>query len=334
MLCDDSSVPAVCSGCEAGYVEDYGRCIVDGITYGDACEMDADCPGTGTPGQAIICNPTTGGYCLSFNAPECDTPGQPCTDDPNSMCVQVDDPYYGTFYLCMEGCTDDTDCRPGYWCNDNAFDSGYTACDQIMDCSTYGCNDANNDLYCDADDDTCWFDACAADPCSSVANSTGTCINMQDDYACECQAGYIWNEETMTCEQFVCPATDLGTWSGTAIQETGDSCNGGTMYGNASLTCTGYSASSNELLYSITVPNGQTINVTMTPDASNSQDSSLYILEACDDLDGATCLAGADDTFGGEAETLSWTNNSGADMTVYIVADAYSGCGALTLDVQ
>lgn len=337
MLCDDSSVPAVCSGCESGYVEDYGRCIVDGITYGDACEMDADCPGTGDPGSSIFCDSYTGGACTSVNAPECATPGQPCTDDPDSMCVQVDS-MFGTYFFCMEGCTDDTDCRPGYFCNDNIFEAGFTACDQIQDCGTYGCNDSGNTLYCNQDQnsedyDACWVDACAADPCNGVANSTGTCLNDKDGYACECDSTHMWNPDTMACDPFTCGAVDLGTWNGTAIQETGDSCNGTTIYGNATLGCTSYAASSNELVYSLTVPNGETIDVTMTPDGNNDQDSSLYILEACNDLDGATCLVGVDEA-GSDAETVSWTNNTGGSMTVYIIADAYSGCGALTLDIQ
>lgn len=339
MVCDDTQEPPICDGCAEGYVEGYNnRCIVEGLGYGSPCEKDADCPGTGEPGSEIVCGDTTSGSCMSIMAPECDTAGEPCTDDASSVCLVFD--YYGNdVYLCAHACETDDDCRPGYRCNEDSYGSGYAACEAIWECGEYGCNDANGDLFCNEEEgsddyDMCWIDGCETAPCDSVDNSTGVCINSGDSYACECGSEYVWDPDTMACEDFTCPADDLGTWDGTAIGATGDSCNGTLLYGNSSLECTGFQAAGEELVYSLTVPDGETIVITQTPVGESEQDSALYILTACNDLNGATCLAGADETYGGEAETLTWTNETGEALMIYIVADAFSGCGEISLDIQ
>lgn len=139
---------------------------------------------------------------------------------------------------------------------------------------------------------------------------------------------------TQTLEDTLLCLVDLGTFSGTPIIQTGDSCTGTTDYGNSTVSCTSYTASAEELLYSVVVPDGETITVTQTPIGGNTQDSSLYLLDDCADMDAVNCLAGADSTFGGEVETLNWTNTTGANMTVYIVVDAFFGCGQVQLDID
>jgi hypothetical protein len=340
MECDDSSVPAVCSGCLSGYEPGYGRCILPDTTYGDPCEQDGDCPGTGSVGGNVACNPTTGGACISFNTPECATAGQPCTDDPDSMCVYLQS-LFGDYYICMEGCTDDSDCRPGYWCNPDVYGSGTQACDAIADCSDYGCNDGAT-MRCEENPNApgggmCWLDACASDPCSGVANSTGDCENNEDGYACVCDATHAWNMETEACDiAFSCGAIDLGTLGGTMLTDSVDTCAGASAYGSETLGCTGFAAAGNERVFSVTVPAGETMIARMTPQAGNDQDSAFYVLTRCNDVSGLTCQAGADNTGGGETETVSWTNDSGSDQTVYLIADAYSTgtCGMIDIEVE
>jgi len=150
----------------------------------------------------------------------------------------------------------------------------------------------------------------------------------------DCEEGYVWDDVDQQCEPWECTTVDLGTWDGTPINEAGDSCTGTKLFGNSETNCTGYPAGGEELIYSLVVPDGETIDVTMTPDTENAQDSALYLLAECLDFSRETCLAGVDETLGGEAETLSYTNDSGDVQTVYVYADAYSGCGAITLDIE
>lgn len=131
-----------------------------------------------------------------------------------------------------------------------------------------------------------------------------------------------------------CQATDLGTFGGTLITAQGDSCTGTYWYGANSLACTGWPAGAEELVYSVTIPAGTTVNITQTPTGGATQDTSLYVLTTCEDWLGATCVAGADDTLGGEAETLSYTNSATSDRLIYIIADSYSGCGTFDLTIQ
>jgi len=340
MDCNDTPSPSVCEGCLAGYDPAYGRCIVAGTTYGASCLEDGDCPGTGLAGTDVFCSggpglggPTTGGMCYSVNAPECTANGQPCSDDANSRCVVSTGT--GNSY-CFHACAVDTDCRAGYFCMQDIFGSGQMACMPIADCTTSGCNDPGSTLYCDTgNSEMCWVDACTpTNPCQGQANSTGVCANDLESFSCECNAGYLWNGTAAECQLCDDTTTDLGTFAGAAIQTTGDSCTGTSVYSPAGTTCTGYSAASQELVYRLIVNSGDTINVTMTPISGNGQDSSLYLVSDCMDFDATTCLAGADATFGGEAETASYTNSTGAAMTVYIVADAYSDCGDIQLDIN
>jgi hypothetical protein len=340
MGCNDTPTPSECEGCLAGYVPAYGRCYVAGTTYGATCLADGDCPGTGLAGTEAFCSggpglggPSTGGMCYSVNTPECTANGQPCSDDADSRCVVSTGT--GNAY-CFHACAADTDCRPGYFCMADIFGSGQMACMPIPDCSTSGCNDPGSTLYCDAGgSDMCWVDACnPTNPCLSEANSTGVCANDLDSFICECNAGYLWNSTAADCQLCDDTTTDLGTFAGAAIQATGDSCTGTSAYSPAGTTCTGWDAAGQELVYRLIVNNGDTINVTMTPISGNGQDSSLYLLSSCTDFDANTCLAGADATFGGEAETASYTNSTGAALTVYIVADAFSGCGDIQLDIN
>lgn len=336
MDCNDTPTPSVCEGCLAGYASAYGRCILENTGYGDPCEKNADCPGTQTADSFIGCTTSTGGYCFAVDVPECVTPGDPCTGDPNSICVL--DPTEGDRY-CLKNCTDNTGCRPGYQCEAGIFGSDQSACNIINQCDVDGCNDTTGDYYCDSANpsDTerlCWLDACDPNPCITLPNSTGECTNSVEDYLCVCDSGYLWTAGSSTCELFVCDAEDLGAFTGTTISREVNSCTDDSAwsYSPATIDCTGYNALGQEVVFSLDVTSGQAIRVTMTPTGGNSQDSVLYLIGTCDDFDAATCLAGVDATLNGEPETLTYTPTT--DGTIYIVADAYSGCGTLTVTVQ
>jgi len=84
--------------------------------------------------------------------------------------------------------------------------------------------------------------------------------------------------------------------------------------------CTGYSAAGNDVAYVFTLGADQTFDVSVT----GSHDGSIYVVTDCADAAG-TCLVGADDTLSGQAEVLSYTNDTGAPITLYLIVDAYSG---------
>ena len=69
-------------------------------------------------------------------------------------------------------------------------DSGDTASD-----------DADSGDTVDDADDTPAANPCDPNPCASVANSTGGCIQKSSTtYSCECNANYDWNSSSRKCE--------------------------------------------------------------------------------------------------------------------------------------
>lgn len=96
-----------------------------------------------------------------------------------------------------------------------------------------------------------------------------------------------------------------------------------------------------DVVYAVPVPAGEIITASVT----TTWDATINLIVApaanCgDDLDGGTgmgmktCVAGSDVATAG-TDTASWTNTTGAAVTVYVVIDGYSaGEGAFALDVR
>lgn len=90
--------------------------------------------------------------------------------------------------------------------------------------------------------------------------------------------------------------------------------------------CTGYTAAGLDVVYKVNATAGQSLNLVYT----SSADASIYIVTDCADPVG-TCVAGADETVSGQAETLTYVfTHSG---THYVVLDSYgtSTFGSYTL---
>ncbi|WP_262733715.1 T9SS type A sorting domain-containing protein [Gaetbulibacter sp. NE] len=80
-----------------------------------------------------------------------------------------------------------------------------------------------------------------------------------------------------------------------------------------------------DVVYSILVPNGSTLDIGQTSNAYDSKHRLAY----GGSCPGDTLIACTDDP---DTETLSWTNTTGSDQTVYWVQSAYStGSGEYTL---
>jgi hypothetical protein len=112
---------------------------------------------------------------------------------------------------------------------------------------------------------------------------------------------------------------------------TGTTCGGENLV--SALGCETYSEDGLESYYEIEVPNGCYFTATVT----NTADGALWVLADCVAPGGAfTCLAYSDNTFTGDPEVISYSNDSGADQIVYLVIDSWgdASCGDFTFDFE
>lgn len=87
-------------------------------------------------------------------------------------------------------------------------------------------------------------------------------------------------------------------------------------------------ASGPDRAYSVTVPAGQRVSIVATPTVD---DIALNLIDGAANC-GTACLAGEDVGFDGEAETLTFTNSTGAAQTYLVVVDVF-GSGTGTFDI-
>lgn len=135
---------------------------------------------------------------------------------------------------------------------------------------------------------------------------------------------------------------DLGTWSGTPINETFDSCAGTTLYGNRPFVCGAvigndafggpWPAVGEERVFALTLAAGASVKAVHTGGANT--DTMIYVLTDCTDIFVSSCVDGDDSTTAGGAETALISNDTDAPVTYYIVADSYDGCDSgATLEI-
>lgn len=126
---------------------------------------------------------------------------------------------------------------------------------------------------------------------------------------------------TFTTTPYVAPASMCDSiLDVTGTYFTGDTCDGvNNIQSNA---CGLYTEAGLEHIYEIQIPAGCYFTANVTYDV---EDGALWLLDTC--APGYACLGFADDTLGGEMETLTYTNNTGAAQTVILVLDAW-GAGA------
>lgn len=111
----------------------------------------------------------------------------------------------------------------------------------------------------------------------------------------------------------------------------GTTCGGQNLV--SALGCEAYSENGLEVYYEIEIPSGCYFTATVT----NEADGALWVLGDCIAPGGAyTCLAYADATFTGDAEIITYSNDSGYDQIVYLVIDSYGTdtCGAYTFEFE
>ncbi len=99
-----------------------------------------------------------------------------------------------------------------------------------------------------------------------------------------------------------------------------DMANFGNDYDNTGMNCRGSSAP--DVAYQVTVPAGQLLSVTVTPDPMfdvtiSAADGSA----AC----GVTCISGVDVGNPGDPETYTYKNATAAAQTLFLIVDGYGG---------
>jgi len=295
------------------------------------CNEDASCDDA----NAICVDTFLGQLCLRV----CTPGGSDCRDTYN--CVPIEEGVGACGPACTEhsqcstaghcnergfcevSCTEDSDCPAGRFCGSAGL------CAPISNCLAQGCNDPEGKLYCNEGIGYCLEDACLDNPCDGLANASGECERYFDDYRCDCNEGYIWDDDADACIAFECSAIDLGAFNGTRIEQTGNTCDGTSLYnagGSGTWTCTRYATRDKELVYKLTVPAGDAVEVRMVP---TDFDASLWVTTRCDDVLGLKCVVGADDP-----EIVVVYNDTTEDQTYYIIADGFKDCGEFTLTVD
>lgn len=97
--------------------------------------------------------------------------------------------------------------------------------------------------------------------------------------------------------------------------------------GEYGTSCTGYTATGNDVVYSIQLNAGEAFMATEDGD----YDMSMYLVRDCYDTVN-TCVAGSDMCCSGAQELVSWTAD--ADGIYYLIVDGYSGCGLVTVTIM
>jgi hypothetical protein len=104
------------------------------------------------------------------------------------------------------------------------------------------------------------------------------------------------------------------------------------LFDSAATGCV--SSSSPDKVYSVTVPNGQTLTFTATPAAM--EDLIVNIIDGaaltCNNV--MMCAASADDGFDGDPEVATFMNASGAPKTVFVQVSGYGSDLNYSLNVQ
>ncbi|MGM0556663.1 MAG: hypothetical protein ACQEVA_09830 [Myxococcota bacterium] len=84
--------------------------------------------------------------------------------------------------------------------------------------------------------------------------------------------------------------------------------------------------------FRVTVPEAKSLRATLT--MASGEPGSVYLVDSCQSAEG-TCRAGANG--GGDNETFTWVNDTGAEQTLFLIADSAGGGATLTsaeLDIE
>jgi hypothetical protein len=113
----------------------------------------------------------------------------------------------------------------------------------------------------------------------------------------------------------ICDSDERTAVSGSAAGASSD-------YDPGSGGCTGYAAVGPDVVYAVSLGEGGTLLAALVPD--ESFDAALYLVTDCSDVPGS-CVAGSDDFYEGEAESITYTSQSGG--LYYLIVDSFGSFG-------
>ncbi len=306
------------------------------------CTGDEVCDGAGNcvdpthicdpPCVAADCEECIEGNCVSYCADfqDCDGAGG-CLSKVGGTCIEDDDCLdAGAFCLdelgigipggfCTMVCP--PDCPAGSACSIDVG-GGIYLCAPVCDPADDQCRDGLGCIDLNGGG-ICWAD------CTDDGHCTTTGYCDMSTGLCECEAGYVPDFDVNECILFDCPAVEVFENSFVS----GDSCVEGNQWFNAGgtgVSCTGWASLGYEVLFELNVPANTMVDIALL---GINFDASLWVTTECDDFDGEHCVVGSDETLEGEIEAVTVVNDSSSDVTYFIIADAYEGCGDYELTI-
>lgn len=106
----------------------------------------------------------------------------------------------------------------------------------------------------------------------------------------------------------------------------GDTCDSSNRIDG--LSCASYALKGKDEFFEITLLKNAMVTITIT----SPVDAALWLLDACDDFTNANCLVLADASYAGQAETVTWINDSDEMATIWLVVDSWGTdtCGSFS----
>jgi len=110
----------------------------------------------------------------------------------------------------------------------------------------------------------------------------------------------------------------------------GTTCNVTNRIG--ALACAPSAANGRDRFYEMYLLPGAQISATIT----SSADAALWLVDVCDSFENANCIAFADQTLLGQPETLTYLNDTGAPVNLWLVVDSWGTdtCGEFTGTIE
>ena len=264
-------------------------------------------------------------------------------------CQSIGGGFTGGSLACNGTCDGwDTSACTGPVCGDGVREGG-EQCDGAdvgwQDCTTIGMGFVGGTLLCNGTCDGWNTAGCVTAQCGDGAAQGGEVCDGGDLRGESCQTiGQGFTGGTLACNgtcddwntagcTFTCTETDLGTWTGAPISQSGSTCTGTQSYSPPGGSgCTGWNANGFEVIYGLTLPPLASVDIVY----GATTDNALYVITDCADTTAQTCVVGADENYGAPfSETVTLTNAANAPTHFYIVLDNWTAgaCSAYTLNI-
>jgi len=323
-------------------VLDTGEACDDGNTTIEACAYGEEaCTVCGSlcsfvPGITSLCGD---GVVQGFE--ECDDGAMNSLDQPdacreNCMNAACGDETQDSDEACDDGNINNGDGCSSTCATETGWDCTEEPCEPIcgdnIQVGSEECDDGGESVGCDND---CTLAVCGDGNINTTAGENCDDNNTLPDDGCDINCLI---EDGWSCDNTpsVCTETgDAGETCEDAIALTGA---GGSItntfgesnelnpgdFGSPSCTDPYPTTDGYEIVYKITLNQGEQFEITNAIADNSLVDISIYLVDSCD-FNAGTCVAGADDWFDGDAESLTYPLSGGAfsTTTYFLIVDAW-----------